>query len=195
MEGEDIFFNLNPVNFFIISGMVQNFILVGILFFRRGDRKLTNRLLSLTIFAVNLHIAYLMVLDTNLDNLFPFLLWVPYSVLTVVGPLILFYTKALTNQEFSITSIKGKHFIPLALEVGLQAIMIYQGISSGDQFYNTPLYFYLTPLIYLWAAASIFYYLKLSIGIINNHEAWVLSNFSNLKEITIFSLSHWVQIT
>lgn len=188
MDSEEIYFNLNPVNFFIVSGLIQNFILAGILFFRQGDRKLANRFLSLTIFIVNVHLTYLMVLDTNLDNLFSFLLWLPYSFLTAIGPLILFYTKALTDLDFTISKVNGKHFIPVVAEVGLQAIMIVQSIWSRELVYNTPLYFYVTPLIYLWAAASIFYYLRLSLGIINNHEVWVLRNFSNLKEVTLLWL-------
>lgn len=188
MDSEEIYFNLNPVNFFIVSGLIQNFILAGILFFRQGDRKLANRFLSLTICIVNVHLTYLMVLDTNLDNLFPFLLWIPYSFLTTIGPLILFYTKALTDLDISILKINGKHFIPVVVEVGLQVVMIVQSIQSRELFYNTPLYFYVTPLIYLWAAGSIFYYLRLSLGFINNHEVWVLKNFSNLKEVTLIWL-------
>ena len=185
MDSEEIYFNLNPVNFFIVSGLIQNFILAGILSFRQGDRKLANRFLSLTILIVNIHLTYLMVLDTNLDNLFPFLLRIPYSFLTAIGPLILFYTKALTDLDFSNSKINGKHFIPVVVEVGLQVVMILQGILSRELFYNTPLYFLVTPLIYLWTAGSIFYYLRLSLGIINNHEVWVLRNFSNLKEVTL----------
>lgn len=185
MESEEIFFNLNPINFFIVSGLVQNFILAGILFFRHGESLLANRFLSLTIFIVTLHLTYLMVLDTNLDNIFPFLLWAPYSYLTAVGPLIFFYSIAITNTNFSVSSIDKKHYVPAAIEVGLQGIMIVQGIGSHQLFYNTPLYFYVMPLLYIWAAGSIFYYLNLSLRIINNHEAWVLKNFSNMKEITL----------
>lgn len=188
MDSEEIYFNLNPVNFFIVSGLIQNFILAGILFFRQGNRKLANRFLSLTICIVNIHLAYLMVLDTNLDNLFPFLLWIPYSFLTAIGPLIFFYTKALTDLDFSISKINFKHFIPVVVEVGFQAIMIVQSILSHELFYNIPLYFYVTPLICLLAAASVFYYLHLSLGIINNHEDLVLRNFSNLKEVTLIWL-------
>lgn len=185
MNSEEIYFNLNPVNFLIISGLLQNFILAGILFFRRGDRQLANRILSLAILVVNVHLVYLMVLDTNLDNLSPFLLWIPYSYLTAIGPLILFYTKALTDVDFSISKINVKHFIPVVVEVGLQVIMIIQSILINKLFYNTPLYFYVTPLLCIWVAGSIFYYLRLSLGIINNHEVWVLKNFSNLKEMTL----------
>ena len=126
-----------------------------------------------------------MVLDTNLDNIFPFLLWAPYSYLTAVGPLIFFYSKSLTNVDFSISSIDMKHFIPVAIEVGLQGIMIAQGMKNNELVYNTQLYFYVMPLMYLWAGGSIFYYLNRSLGIINYHEAWVLKNFSNMKEITL----------
>lgn len=137
---------------------------------------------------VNLHLTYLMVLDTNLDNLFPFLLWAPYSYLTTIGPLIFFYTRALTDTGFSVSNISVKHFFPVMVEVGLQVIMIVHSIRSNQLFYNTPLYFYVTPLLYVWTAGSVFYYLRLSLRIINNHEAWVLRNFSNLKEITLIWL-------
>jgi AraC-like DNA-binding protein len=188
LDNEEIYFNLNPVNFFIISGLIQNFILAGILFFRQGDRQFPNRILSLAIFIVNVHLTYLMVLDTNLDNLFPSLLWIPYSFLTAIGPLIYLYTKALTDINFNISKAEVNHFIPVMAEVGVQAIMIVQAILSGELFYNTPLYFYVTPLIYLWATGSIYYYLRLCLRIINNHEVWVLQNFSNLKEITLIWL-------
>jgi AraC-like DNA-binding protein len=188
LDSEEIYFNLNPVNFFIISGLVQNFILAGLLFFKHGDRQLANRFLSLTIVFVNAHLTYLMVLDTNLDNLFPFFLWLPYSFLTAIGPLIYFYTKALTDIDFNFSKADVKHFIPVLVEVGLQGMMILQSILDDEQLYNTPLYFYVTPMTHLWTAGSIYYYLRLSLGIINNHEVWVLRNFSNLKEITLLWL-------
>jgi len=185
LNNQEIYFNLNPANFFIISGLIQNFILAGILFFKSGDRSLPNRILSITILIVNLHLTYLMVLDTNLDNFFPFLLWIPYSYLTAIGPLIFFYTRTLTYTDFDISTISNKHFIPVIIEVGLQGFMIAQAIINDQHFYNTPFYFYLTPLLYIWVAGSIFYYLRLSLGTVNAHEAWLLKNFSNLKEITL----------
>ncbi len=188
MESEQIYLNVNPINFFILSGLVQNFILAGLLFFKQGDQPLANRLLSLTIVIVNLHLTYLMVLDTNMDNQFPSLLWIPYSFLTAIGPFIYFYTRSITDIDFSLTKKNIVHFIPVLIEIGLQVFMIFQGILEHELFYNTSLYFYVTPIIHTWAAVSIYYYLRLSLNIINNHEAWVLRNFSNLKEITLMWL-------
>jgi AraC-like DNA-binding protein len=189
LNSEEIYFNLNPVNFFIISGLIQNFILAAILFFRRGDQPLANKLLSITIVIVNFHLTYLMVLDTNLDNLYPFLLWIPYSYLTAAGPLIFYYTKSLTDMDFKTSGISIKHFIPVMIEFALQVIQIIYSILNNQLYYNTPFYFYVSPLLYAWTAVSILYYLRLSLGVINNHEAWVLRNFSNVKEITL----KWLQ--
>src|SRR5690606_2051834 len=94
-------------------------------------------------------------------------------------------TKALTHTNFSISSKDKKHFIPVAIEAGLQGTMIVQGIGNNQLFYNTPFYFYVMPLLYMWTAGSIFYYVNLSLGVINSHETWVLKNFSNMKEITL----------
>jgi AraC-like DNA-binding protein len=188
MINGQFFFNLNPVNFFIISGLVQNFILAVILFFRQRDQPLANKLLSFTVVVVNLQLTYLMILDTNLDNLFPGLLWIPYSFLTAIGPLIYYYTRALTGARFHLPEIY-KHFIPAMIELGLQLIIIAYSIRHDQLYYNTPFYFYVAPMIYAAAAVSIFHYLRMSLKIIRNHENWVLKNYSNLKEITL----KWLQ--
>ncbi|MET0636610.1 MAG: helix-turn-helix domain-containing protein [Chitinophagaceae bacterium] len=184
-----MFFNINPLNFFIISGLIQNFILAGIIFFRQTDRPLPKRLLGGTLVIVNLHLTYLMVLDTNLDNLFPPSLWIPYSYLSAIGPLIFFYTRSLTDMDFAIKRAGLKHFIPVLVELSLQVDMIIDSIITDRLFYNTPFYFYFTPVVYAWSACSIFYYLKLSRRVIGNHESWVLKNFSNIREITL----QWLQ--
>ncbi|WP_281986996.1 helix-turn-helix domain-containing protein [Aquimarina aggregata] len=189
MNKEELFFNLNPVNFFIISGLIQNFILAGILFFKKGSRPLANRILSITIIAVTLHLTYLMILDTNLDNLYPFLLFIPFSYLTVLGPLVYCYTQTLTNINFNIFRLNYWHFVPIIIEVILQGLNIIYGIRNDQLFYNTPFYFYGTPIIYIWTAGSILYYLRLSLDIIKSHQTWAHQNFSNLKEITL----SWLQ--
>jgi AraC-like DNA-binding protein len=182
------YFNLNPVNFFIISGLIQNFILVGILFLRRNEHPLANKLLAVIITIVNLHLGYLMLLDTNLDNIFPPLLWIPYSFLTAVGPLLYFYTASLTGLTLTSTTL-FKHLIPVIVELLSQAVMIVYGVQHNEVFYNTPFYFFVTPVVYLWTAISILYYLRASLAIIRNHEAWAFKNFSNLKEVTL----RWLQ--
>ena len=184
-----IFFNLNPINFFIVSGFVQNLILAGVLFFDRTDQARANRNLALAILAIDLHIGYMMLLDTNLDNMFPGLLWVPYSFVTVVGPLLYFYVQERTgNSPKRIT----RHLLPLALELVFQAIMIGYAAYNDVLYYNTPFYFYFTPIIYAIAGVSVFYYLWLSLRLIKGYETWAIDNFSNLKEVTLRWLERFI---
>lgn len=180
-----MYFNLNPVNFLIISGIIQNFLLAGILFFRRGEQTKANKLLALLIIIVDLHLSYLMILDTNLDNMFPYLLRVPYSFLTATGPLIFLFTKTLTDKNFKVNRGHLTVFIPVLGELACQLVMIGYSVWHDQLYYNTPFYFYVTPLIYIWTAGSILYYLRLSLRLIADHQSLLVKKFSNIKDLTL----------
>lgn len=192
MDNQEIYFNLNPVNFLIISGLLQNFIVCGILFFNKGDHPVAGKLLSATVFIVTLHLTYLMLLDLNLDNMFPVLLRIPYSFLTAIGPLIFLYTSSLTDIGFRISAKHLKHFVPLAIELALQFIQIIYSINHEVMYYNNPFYFILTPTICTFAAGSVFFYLQKSLKLIRKHESQLLKNFSNLQEVTLAWLSRLI---
>ena len=185
MNNEEIDFNLHIVNFLIISGILQSFILSGILFFKKTDYSLPSKLLSLTILAVNMQLAYLMILDLNLDNKYPNLLWIPYSYLTAIGPLIFLYTKSLLQKQSKVSKQEIMLFLPLAIELILQIIQIIYSGSRDIVYYNTPTDFVVTIIIYIASAISVFFYSRRSLKIINSHEKWAERNFSNLKDFDI----------
>jgi AraC-like DNA-binding protein len=179
------YFNLHPVNFLIISGILQGFVLSGILFIKKTDRSLSNRLISLTIFLVNLHLTYLIILDLNFDNMYPQLLWIPYSYLTAIGPLIFLYVRSLLEKQFKISKKEVILFLPLIIELIFQIIQIIYSIIHNTAYYNVPSDAVISIGIYITSILSIFYYFKLSLKAINSHEEWAKRNFSNLKEITL----------
>ncbi|MEL6558545.1 MAG: helix-turn-helix domain-containing protein [Bacteroidota bacterium] len=185
MNTEEIHFNLHLVNFLIVSGILQSFILAGILFFKKSDYPLPGKLLSLTILAICMHLSYLMILDLNLDNQYPFSLWIPYSYLTAVGPLIFLYTKSLLNKQFRLTKVEIMLFLPVILEVALQVAQIIYSSINDVIYYNTPTDFILSPDIYIAGAISIFFYSRRSLKIIRTHEKWARRNFSDLKNLTL----------
>jgi len=189
LTSESIYFNLHPVNFLIISGILQGYFIATILFFRNTDRSLSNKLLSFTIIAVNLHLTYLMLLDLNLDNIYPHLLSVPYSHLTAIGPLLLLYTRSLLENQFILTKREALLFAPLTIEWLLQLLQIGYSMSHNIAYYNTPFDPTVSIVIYVCSAISVFYYLKRSLTIIDSHELWVKRNFSNLAKVTL----SWLQ--
>ena len=189
MNNEALYFNLHLVNALIISGIVQNFVLSGILFFKKSDYPLPGKLLALTLLAVNMHLAYLMILDLNVDNRYPFSLWIPYSYLTAIGPLIMLYTKSLLDQRFRLTKRELLLFLPLLIEVMVQLAQIVYASTNGIVYYNTPTDFILSPLIYVTSAISIFYYSRRSLHLISRHEKWAKGHFSDVRAVTL----SWLQ--
>lgn len=181
-----MYFNLNPVNGIILSGIFQCFILSIVLAFRKTDQQQSNRLLSLIILLVNLHLTFLLLIDLNLPTLrYPSLLWIQLNYLTAIGPLILLYTKAKTNIHFSMDRKILIQFFPVIIELSIHLFQVIYCATYSVMYYKTPLFVPLNLVIYLWTGVSMFYYLKKSIELIKNHESWALGNFSNLKDITL----------
>jgi len=185
LENPETYLNLNPVNLLIVSGIIQGFIISGILFFRKTDQPVSSKLLSGTILFVSLHLANLMIVDLNLEVRFPYLLWIPSSYLTAIGPLVFLYTKSLTNVSFGITKKDSLQFIPVIVELIFHAIQVTYCLKNNVQYYRTPFYFIFSLLIYIWTGISIVYYLKMSLEKIDKYELLVLKNFTNLKQVTL----------
>lgn len=181
----EVYFNLHPINFLIASGVLQVFVLSALLFFHKNGNQLSNRILAFLLLAVNLHLTYLLLLDLNLDNLFPQLLWFPYSFLTGIGPLLFFYTKSLIESDFRISKQEMLLFIPLGLEVGIQGFQIGWSVVFDEMYYNVQTAKITTPLIYIAAVISIQYYLRKSIKEIDVHEKELTQQFSEIMKKTL----------
>ena len=104
--------NLHPLNFIIISGIVQSLILASILLFYRSGNKMANRLIGIFVLICGLHFSWSLIIDTNLADILKPVFWVPYSYLLAIGPLLFFYTKTLTTIDFKIDAKASIHFSP-----------------------------------------------------------------------------------
>lgn len=179
------YIHLNPVNFLIISGVLQGVVLVLILFYQEHQQQRARRFLAFALLFVNLHLGHLLLIDTNIEVQYPFLLWFPTTFLLAIAPCIYFYTQALIQPTFKLTAKAYKHFIPVGLELMLHFM---QSMYSGVQdviYYRIPFHFTVQLLIYLATAISFHYYLKRSLSYIQLREEWLLEQFSYLKDITL----------
>lgn len=182
MEEQAVFTNVNPVNLFVASGIVQGFILCIVLFFRRNNQLTANRLLAITLFLINLHLANLLSIDFGH---FPQLFWIRTSFLTAVGPLFYLYTQSKSDVNFTLSPKYIVHFIPVFFEQILHLIQVTYCTRHDILYYNSSLYLPFSFLIYSATGISIYYYLRISLRLIRRYEVWVRENFSNLREITL----------
>ena len=185
--------NLHPLNFFIISGILQSIILACILLFYRNGNKMANRLIGIFVLICGLHFSWSLIIDTNLADIFKPLFWVPYSYLLAIGPLLFFYTKALTTIDFKIDTKASFHFLPVLIEVLIQLVFISSSIRSNTLVYDVPGFLLFRIVEFAGTAISILVYGKQCLSLIKGHEAWALANFSNQKDITLTWLSKLIK--
>lgn len=181
----EIKINLHPVNLVIISGVLQSIILAGILAFYRNGNRGANRLIGLLVLICSLHFSWSLLIDTNLAGIFKQVFWFPYSYLLAIGPLLFFYTKALTESNFQIRIKESIHFLPVIVEVLIQAFFIKESMQNNVLDYDVQGFLGFRIVEFIGTATSIFLYGKQCLALIRIHEARMEENFSNQKDITL----------
>ena len=177
--------NLHPVNFIIISGILQSIILAGVLLFSRRRNPRAKKLIGLVVFICSLHFSWTLIIDTNLADLFRPVFWIPYSYILAIGPLLLLYTRVLTQPGFIIRAKDLIHFVPVAAELIFQLLFIEESIRQEKLFYDVPGFLGFRIVELTGTAFSILIYGKRCLELIRIHEIRMLENFSNQKDITL----------
>lgn len=177
--------NIHPVNFIIISGILQSIILAGVLILSRKGNRRANRLIGLFVFICSLHFSWSLIIDLNLAEFFSQIFWFPYSYLMAIGPLLFFYTKSLTESNFQISLKASIHFLPAVAEVLMQLYFIKEGVQNNTVHYAVQGFTWFRIVELTGAATSILIYGKRSLALIKVHETRMQQNFSNEKDITL----------
>lgn len=181
----EIKINLHPVNFIIISGIVQSIILAGVLFFYRKGNREANRSIALLVLICSLHFSWSLIIDTNLPDIFTGVFWFPYSYLLAIGPLLFFYTKSLTESNFRFSLKESIHLLPVAVEVLIQSVFITKSFRNNILFYEVQGFLMFRIVEFIGTGTSIVVYGQRCLALIRVHEAWVVENFSSQKDITL----------
>jgi AraC-like DNA-binding protein len=184
----EIHINLHPVNFIIISGLLQSIVLAAILIFYRKGNRSANVSIGLVVLICSLHFSWPLIIDTNVADLFHWSHYFPYSYLMAIGPLLLFYTKSLSQRDFRIHGKDWLHFVPVIVEIILQLFFIVERVRSGNLVYGAQAFLVFRVIEFSMATISVFIYGRQSLNILKEHEVWVVDNFSNKKNITLFWL-------
>jgi AraC-like DNA-binding protein len=177
--------NIHPVNFIIFSGILQSMILAGILMLSGKGNAHANRCIGLFVFICSLHFSWSLMIDLNLPDIFVQIFWFPYSYLLALGPLLFFYTKSLTQRDFRIGVKDSTHFAPVVAETLMHLYFINEGIQSNTVHYAVRGFAWFRVVELAGTAISILLYGKQSLALIRAHEARMMRNFSNEKDITL----------
>lgn len=177
--------NIHPVNFVIISGILQSIILAVVLMFSRKGNRNANTLIGLFVSICSFHFSWSLIIDLNLPDIYEQIFWFPYSYLMALGPLLFFYTKSLTTSDFQISIKESIHFLPVVTEILIHLYFIKEGIQNNTVHYAIPGFTWFRIAELTGTATSIFIYGKHSLTLIRVHEASMTQNFSNEKGVTL----------
>ncbi len=177
--------NINPANFFVLSGILQSVLVAFALFFLKSGDAQSNRLLGAFVLTSSLNTLWPLIIDTNIDSIFPSVLWILNSCLLAIGPLIFLYTRCLTHPRARVVTNDLTLFLPFLMELVVQGLFISESIRTGEMIYNVSGFFFFRIADLVAATVSITIYGAKSLKLINTHERWVIGNYSNKKDITL----------
>lgn len=195
-------FSFNQESSLLLIGFTQGIVYSTLLLWRGiRERRLSDRILAILILVICCHISHYMLgfagWFNNHDAYTSFMFYFPIENMLLVGPLVYYYFRSLTNRDFHFRRNDWFHFIPGFLHLGLYLAMFVSDIVISHWMSGDPLTcFYETkgnlacwyeseiepPLQVIWAI-SILYYLLRTLRDYQRYRKYLNDNFSEQEFI------------
>ncbi|MEM1319657.1 MAG: AraC family transcriptional regulator [Bacteroidota bacterium] len=196
-------FYFNVHSSLLLVGFIQGVVFATLLM-RRGIReeRLSDRLLSLLIIVCTLHISQYMLgfagwYDSH-DWQTTFMFYFPFHHLLLLGPLIYFYLRSLTNHQFRLTRDDWWHFIPFMFSMLVYLISFVGDVVIRKWIMDIPFSIHFDTkgtiehftegvprdFIHYGTYVSILFYLFHSVQTYRNYKRYINDHFSDTESIT-----------
>lgn len=153
MDGYKFYLGLYDIAF--LAGMFIGITFCCLLWFTKGQNRLTNRFLAMAVFSVVLWLLSIIGTHIGLTGGFPVVGWIPLPILTAFGPFLFFYVQKVSHPNQKLTSKQLCHFCFLLMMLCL----VWLGQKGKESF---------KAVMQLSTLVSVIWYLYLSHRSINN---------------------------
>lgn len=106
------------------------------------------------------------------------------------GPLIYFYVRSLTNNDFRFERRHLWHFLPVAVQAGLYAFLTLQSYEFRNWFWANVHYPFTYSIEFDGTLVSLLIYLVLSLRLLQGYGRYVQDNFSETSHLTL----RWLRV-
>lgn len=106
------------------------------------------------------------------------------------GPLLYFYTRQISNSQFSFKRIQLLHFIPVILQAGLYWFLVFQDYSYKNDYWQNWHSPYTYRIEFIGTFLSLAIYTILSLRLILKYQKWLNNNFSEASKLTL----NWLRL-
>lgn len=174
-------------NIIIILGIIQGFFLgISLLTIKRGNQK-ANRILSILMILISVHLINSILFNTGYCKKFPQLLIVGRPYVFLFGPVLYLYVKSVTTKNFKIEKKYFLHFLPFIIQVTyLIPFFILENqkkIVLFEEWCTSPtIEEYVITFIQI---AHVFIYIYFVYRIRNIHEQKLKKSYSSIEKINL----------
>ncbi|PKB42512.1 AraC family transcriptional regulator [Cellulophaga sp. RHA19] len=172
-------FNLTFFNFIIIVSVFIGTTFGLLLIFTKRINRKANVLLGLAMFIIIFWNVWVLSLDFEISNYFPYFYLIPLNYSLALGPLLYFYVKKITNSSYRITKKDSIHFLPLLFELIIHSIISREALANNIISVETGSFIKLIPIVQFLAIISIITYSIYALKSIKKYHSWLNKNYSN----------------
>ncbi len=167
----------------------QSLLAIGLLVSSRKNR-LSNRILAILIMVIALWLSDDFMRIAKIYRQIPNLYFLPIFYSLSFGPLIYFYVKSLVNHNFEFKTFHLLHFIPVIIQASLYIFLTFCSYDMKQWYWENVHRQYTYRIEFDGTWISMTTYLILSFRLLQNYQAWILNNFSELSKIKL----NWLKI-
>ncbi|MEM6629107.1 MAG: helix-turn-helix domain-containing protein [Bacteroidota bacterium] len=181
----DIPFSLPVI---LTSALISQGIFAAILLFFQRNNSLANRYLAFLLLAFSLWLidSFFRVSTIYEQNANYYFLPIYYSL--AFGPLVYFYTQALTKGKRSLSARNLGHFIPVILQLGLYVFLQSQSYEFRRDFWFEVHRPFTYRVEFILTFFSLGIYLVASMRVLKKYQAYIRNAFSEISRINLYWL-------
>jgi len=175
----------------VIGAIIAQGFFAGLIlpFFRNNHN--ANRILAILVMLFSLWLCDTFFRVSGIFDQYSNFYFIPIYYSLAFGPLIYFYTKALTENKFSLNNKHLLHFIPVILQMCFYTFLQTQGNEFRIWFWQEIHQPYTYNLEFILSFLSFLFYLILSLKSLQSYQKWIKNNYSDISKIKL----NWLRYT
>ncbi len=170
--------------------MILASVFIGITFsllliFSKRINQEANRFLGLAALVIVLWNIWVLSHDLDFFRYASQFFLIPLNFSLALGPLLYFYTKSISDVNFTFSKKNWIHFVPVLLELAVHVVVSLEAVDKGILATSTTAFFILIPIIQLLAICSVLAYSVFALKEIRTYHIWLQDNYSNNSEYSL----------
>ena len=178
-------FKINIFNLFILASVFIGLTFSLLLIFSKRINQNANRFLGFAALVIVLWNIWVLSHDLDFFRYAPQFYLLPLNFSLALGPSLYFYTKSISDVNFTFSKKNWIHFVPVALELIVHAIISIEALDKTILATSTSAFFVLIPIVQVLAICSVIVYSVFGLMEIKKYHIWLSDNYSNSSQYSL----------